>query len=237
MRPVGIAAIAALALGAVALAGVGRPDPAQGQQPQPALAGITVNGMGAVTTRPNRAELSFGVVSQATTARAAVATNAAEMRRVIDALKAAGIDADDIQTQQVSLFPRNSEEGETIVGYTAQNTVSARVEDLGRTGVVIDAAVAAGANSVSGPTLSRSDSTELYRTALRAALADARAKAQTLAAASGLPLGSVRNVVESGSSPGPLPIAQEDAARTAAPPIEPGTQRLEATVTVTFALG
>lgn len=233
MKILRIAALAALVLVAAALAGAGRPEPAQGQAAQQTDKVITVNGSGAVATVPDRAELNFGVVSQASTARAALSANATAARRVVDALRAAGVAAADLQTQQIALSPRYNEQGNDIVGYTAHTSVSARIRDLARAGAVIDAAVNAGANTVDGPSLTRSDQTELYRTALRNAVADARAKAQALAAAGNVTLGSVVSVVEAGAAPMPV---DERMAAADAPPIEPGTQRIEAMVTVTFAI-
>jgi uncharacterized protein len=194
--------------------------------------GITVQGTASVTSVPDRAELSFGVESQGKTARAALAANAAEMRRVIAALNAAG--ATNVRTQHVSLSPRYDERNQAQ-GFTATNSVSATLKEIGRAGAVIDAAVAAGANQVYGPSLSRGDQTSLYRQALRAAVDDARAKAQTLAAASGLSLGRVTAIVEGGGGPQPLPFAAADKAMVESTPIEPGTQDVTATVTVTFA--
>jgi uncharacterized protein YggE len=233
MKIVRIAALAALVLVAAALAGAGRPEPAQGQAEQQTDDVITVNGSGAVATVPDRAELLFGVVSQAATARAALSANTTAGRRVVDALRGAGIAAADLQTQQIALSPRYNERGNDIVGYTAHTSVSAGLRDLDRAGVVIDAAVTAGANTVDGPSLTRSDQTELYRTALRNAVADARAKAQALAAAGSVRLGDVVSIIEAGSAP--VPVA-ERAAAADAPQIEPGTQRIEAMVTVTFAI-
>ena len=238
MKPARSAALAGLGLLVVALGGVVRPHAAHGLEPAQTELERTllVNGTGAVTTVPDRAEVSFGVISEGVTARAALSANSAEMRRVIEALKGAGVDERDIQTQQVSLSPRYSGNGERVVGYTAQNTVAARLRDLDRAGAVIDAAVSAGANQVFGPSLIRSDRTEIYRNALRAAVADARAKAQALAAASGVALGRVVNVVESGAAPPPMPVAEGATRQDAPAPIEPGTQTLEANVTVTFAI-
>jgi uncharacterized protein YggE len=196
--------------------------------------GITVQGTAAVPAVPDRAELSFGVESQAATARAALSANAAEMRRVLAALKAAG--ATGLKTQSVSLSPRLGEQGE-VQGYAAHNSVSATIQQLGRAGAVIDAAVEAGANQVYGPTLSRADEDELYRQALKAAVANARASAQALAEAANLSLGRVTAIAESGVGPQPLAQAVMDKAVTLeSTPIEPGTQRVAATVSVTFSV-
>jgi uncharacterized protein YggE len=206
---------------------------AQVVQPQ-ATRGITVSGSGRVSVVPNRADLSFGVTTQAKTASIAMRDNATAMTKVINALKAAGVDPADIQTQFVSLMPRTNENGDLIVGYTATNSVGVTVRNLAAVGTVIDAAVAAGANTVSGPDLTRSDANALYRAALRGAIADARTKAQLIASASGVRLGRVVSVVEGSTSP--LPVDAKTATAPATTPIEPGTQYVTASVTVTFAV-
>ena len=104
---------------------------------------------------------------------------------------------------------------------------------LGDAGDVVDAAVGAGANQVSGPDLLVSDQDAAYRAALKAAVADARSKAEALAGAAGSTLGKITAIVEGGGAM-PLPAT---GARDVAVPIEPGTQEIQASVSVTFALG
>jgi uncharacterized protein len=195
--------------------------------------GITVQGTASVTSTPDRAELSFGVESQAQTAKAALAANAAEMRRVLAALRAAG--ATDLKTQYVSLSPRLGDQN-TVQAYVATNSVSAIVKQLARAGAVIDAAVEAGANQVYGPTLSRGDQSDLYRQALKAAVANARESAQALAEAANVSLGRVTAVVEGGGAPQPMPLAAAKAEDAVSTPIEGGSQHVSATVTVTFSV-
>src|SRR3954447_17319294 len=158
---------------------------------------IVVSGEGSVTSVPDRAQVSFGVSTVAKTASAALRGNAAEMTKVIAAVKGQGIAAPDIKTEVVSLSPRYSQNGDEIVGYEATNSVLATIRNLDKAGAVIDAAVEAGANQVNGPNLTRGDQTSLYKAALRAAIANARAKAQTIAKASGLHLRRITAVVES----------------------------------------
>jgi uncharacterized protein YggE len=196
---------------------------------------IVVTGQGSVSTVPDRAQVSFGVSTDAKTASAALRANAAEMTKVIAAVKGEGVAAADIKTDLVSLSPRYSQSGDAVVGYTATNSVSATIRNLARIGGTIDAAVDAGANQVSGPNLSRGDMTALYRAALRAAIANAKGKAQTIAAASGLHLRRITDVSEASSAPVPQPLTKAGA--DAATPVEPGTQLVEAAVTVTFAVG
>ena len=193
----------------------------------------TVLGAGSANVTPDRASFAFGTVSQAQTANAALAASSQAVARVIAALKRAGVAQADIQTSDVSLSPRMNDNGNDIVGYTASNTVTATIRKLGDAGDVVDAAVGAGANQVSGPNLLASDQDAAYRSALKAAVAQARTKAETLASASSSTLGKITAIVEGGGGAVPLPLGAKDSAV----PIEPGTQEIEATVTVTFAIG
>jgi uncharacterized protein YggE len=232
MKPIVIitALVSVAALGAAALVGSAHGSSA-------ALdGGITVTGLGSVEALPDRAQLSFDVQAAGTTAVQALDRAAAESRSVNDALRAAGIARADLQTAQISLQPRRSEQG-VVTGFDAATTLTARIKDLGRVGRVIDAAVRAGASGVYGPSLSKADTDALYAAALKAAVANARAKAQTIASATGVPLGRVTNVVEGGGAQ-PVPFAAVDAAvKQTDVPLEPGTQEIQAGVTVTFAAG
>src|SRR5688500_6333429 len=130
---------AALLLVAAALAGVGHPQPAQGQQGEDPARSITASGLGTVTTVPDRAHFSFGVQAQSRTASQALAAADTQLRRVVAALREAGVAHADIQTDQISLSPQTSEDGGAIVGYIAVTSVSVRVRSLDRAGPVVDA--------------------------------------------------------------------------------------------------
>jgi uncharacterized protein len=231
LAKIALAALAGAVL--VAFVAVGRPDAARSAPDGDRT--ISVSGTGAVTVVPDRAHFSFGVETRGRTAAEALATNGTAMRKVIATLKAAGIANKDLQTQQVSLTPNYSDDGETVIGYSASNSVSATVRKLAQAGALIDKAVAAGANQVSGPSLDRSDRDQLYRKALEAAIADARAKAETIAGAAGLTLGRATQVQETSAAP-PVYMAEAKAVAADEPtPIEAGTQDVQANVTVTFA--
>ena len=231
MKIASIAALAALLATAVALAGVGRPTAAHGAASGGART-ITVTGSGTARGVPDTAVFSFGVETHGATARSASAANAEAMRRVIAALVAAGVQRTDLQTQDVSVYPRRDD---TSSGFIASGSVSATIRDIAHAGKAVDAAVAAGGNQVSGPQLERSDRSGLYRQALRSAFADAKAKAQALAEEAGASLGQVQRIHEDSSTSEPVyPMAMRAEAST---PVEPGTQEVQAAVTVTFALG
>ena len=223
--------LAGLLLVASAIAGVAQPRFGHSATTTPARTTITVTGNGSVTTVPDRATFGFTIETRAKTATAALAQNSDDATAVIAALKAAGVTAANIQTSQVSLMPQSSQDGTTIVGYVASNSVTARTA-LERAGKVVDAAVGAGANGVSGPSLDVSDQDTLYRDALHKAVDDAKLKAQSLADAAGISLGAVQSIAEGGSA-SPLPIAEKLSAAGA--PIEAGTQEIQASATVTYA--
>jgi len=229
-----LALLAAGGLAIVAFAGVFQPSGAHSAPGDTSTGGITVLGTGSVNVTPDRASFAFGTVNQAATANGALTASSQSIARVIAAIKKAGVAQADIQTSDVSLSPRMNDNGNEIVGYTASNTVTATIRKLGDAGDVVDAAVGAGSNQVYGPNLLASDQDAAYRNALKAAVADARAKAETLAAAANSTLGKITAIVEGGGAM-PMPVAV--GAKDSSVPIEPGTQKIEATVSVTFALG
>ena len=236
MKLVQIGVVAALLAAAVAVVAVVRPSPARGSATQ-VTDGITVDGTGTARAVPDQATFSFGVHSEGATAKAALAANSSEMAQVIAALKRAGIAERDLQTQNVSVMPRQNDTGQ-VNGFTADNSVQALVRKMADAGAVVDAAVGAGANNTSGPSFDQSARDAVYRSALRAALADARLKAEALAAEAHASVGHVTRIVE-GSASQPVPMyaqAMRDSA-TAKTPVEAGTQEVQATVTVTFAIG
>ena len=200
--------------------------------------GITVVGSGSARAVPDVAEWSFGVQTSGDTAAAALAANSAAMDGVVAALRDSGIADEDLRTEQVSVYPRMSDDGRAVVGYDASNSVSATIRDLDRAGATVDAAVSAGANQVYGPTLTLSDSKAQYRAAVEAAFADARARAEAIAEQAGVSLGAPVAIVEGGGG-GVVPeydrlaAAEAGAADVA---VQPGTQEVGATLTVTFAV-
>jgi len=218
---------------AAAIAGIAQPQ--LGRSATPSVTRITVTGNGTVNATPDRASFDFGVTTQASTAKEALSKNAEQARAIVDALKKAGVAASDIQTTEVSLWPQTSNDGNQIVGYQASNSVSVTAP-LGQSGDLVDAAVSAGANNVSGPNLDTSDKSSLYDDALKQALADAKGKAEAIATASGLTIAGVEKVTE-GRQATPLPYLQATKAAAAEVTIEPGTQQIQASVTVTYSAG
>lgn len=228
-------------LGAAALAS---PAAAQQSTINQTIAGtrLDVNATGEVTRVPDVAIISAGVVSRSTTATGALQDTANRMSRVLAALKRAGIEDRDIQTSNVSLNPEYryvENQPPQLVGYTASNTVTVRFRDVRNSGKIVDALVAQGSNQVNGPTLSVDKPESALDEARNKAIAIGRARAELYARSLGLRVVRVVSVNESGGSypvPPPMPMyARADMAQ-AKTSIEPGEQKLQVNLAMTFEL-
>ena len=204
---------------------------------------LDVSAQGRVTRVPDVATIRAGVVAQAPTAAAALADRSTRMARVIAALKRAGVDARDIATATVGLSPQYQyTEGQPprITGYQATNTVSVRFRDIARSGAILDALVAAGANQIDGPDLSLDKPDAALDEARRAAVASARARAELYANAAGLRVRRILSMTETGIDAGtprpPVYYARATAAADPATQIAPGEKDLSVTVQVRFLL-
>jgi len=197
---------------------------------------ITVNGVGIITSVPDQAQFSFGVSVTGQTANAALSANARRMNALIAAIRKKGISDRDIQTAEISLSPNTNNNGTKILDFTASNSVTVMTKAIAKAGVIVDAAVAAGANTISGPTLTPSDQLSLERRALGAAIGDARSRALAIAAAARVKLGEVLTVTEVSSSPITFSPAPKASAAASSTPVEAGTVQTEEDVTVTFSI-
>jgi uncharacterized protein YggE len=196
---------------------------------------ITVSGTGIITTVPNQASFAFGVATTGRTAQQALSANATRMTAVINALRKTGLTPAELQTAQISLSPNTNQNGTVILNFSASNSVTATTNAIAAAGLIVDAAVGAGATLVSGPNLTESDQLLLTRRALAAAIANAHARAATIASAAGVRLGAVQSVTEVSSSIPPL-VPGVEARASAATPVEAGTVQTEEDVTITYAI-
>jgi uncharacterized protein YggE len=227
--------VSGVLLVAAAIAGVAQPRLGRSATPAPGTV-ITVIGNGTVDATPDQASFDFGVTTNAATAAQALSRNASQARAIIDALKKAGVASADIQTTQVSLWPQTTSDGSRVTGYQASNSVQVKAA-IGKSGALVDAAVGAGANNVDGPNLDTADKSSLYNQALKQALDEARGKAQAIAAAAGLTLGSIAKVQEGANTATPMPLFAAAKEASGGVPIEAGTQQIQASVTVTYRTG
>ncbi len=237
------AVIAALMLGAAAI------PAAAGAQQSPtitqAVAGtrLDISATGEVTRVPDVAIITTGVVTRSSSAGGAIQQAAARMARVRAALKAAGVEDRDIQTSNLSLNPEyryDNNQPPKLTGYSASNQLTVRFRDIERSGKIIDALVAEGANQINGPTLTIDKPEAALDEARARAVATARARADLYARSLGLRVLRVVAVSESGGSypvPPPMPMMMEARAQGASSKIDPGEQKLQITLAVTYELG
>ncbi|PBC03664.1 SIMPL domain-containing protein [Mesorhizobium sp. WSM3860] len=205
---------------------------------------IVVSGEGEATVAPDMAILTLSVMREAKTARAALDANNDAMAAVIAAMKSAGIADRDLQTAGIQINPRynytnkpdGSQEAE-LVAYQVTNTLSVRVRDVDKTGDILDKAVSLGVNQGGGIAFTNDDPKATITEARKKAVADALAKAKTLAAAAGVNLGKVIEITDQNVPPAPIPLNAKafDAAR-AAVPVQAGENSYTVQVTVTFEL-
>jgi uncharacterized protein YggE len=234
------AAAAALLAGAIIALGAA---PARSAESGAFPRTISVSGEGEISGKPDSARLSAGVVSQAPNAAAALTANSNAMNRVFAALKEIGIPDNKIQTSNFSVQPQyppfrpDAPEQRNIIGYQVSNQVSVIVDDLSKLGGALDALVRSGANQLGGVSFSIANPKPLAERARAAAVADAMAKARTLAAAAGVNLGPLLSLQE-GTAFRPVPMFAEARAALAPtpPPIAIGEQSVTVNVTMTYGI-
>jgi uncharacterized protein YggE len=188
-------------------------------------------GSGDVSMHPDRGTISFSTRGTGATLAAAQDAAGGTMRALIRRLRADGVARSDMRTDGVSggARPRYGD-------FTADQSLTVTVRDLSKTGRLLADGAAAGAQSDYGVDFSIGNQHHAYDEALRAAIADARSKADAAAAAAGLHVSGVVSVDES-QQPfygDQLTFARSDAA-PAAVPIKRGMQQVSAQVTVVFA--
>ena len=190
---------------------------------QAAERAVTVTGEATVSVPPDTAVIRIGVSSLEKTAREAGEANAKQMTAVLAAIKASGIAERDIQTSRLSLQPQYdpNKGGTRLTGFQANNQVTIRIRDIDSLPAVLDRAIAAGANEMSGIEFVVSEQSKLLDQARDEAIADARRKAELYAKAAGAKLGQVISISEEGTAPQPRAM---QAVRAGAVPIAPGEQ-------------
>lgn len=201
---------------------------------------ISVTGSGKVTVVPDMATVRLGVSVTRPTAKAARKVAAEAMTKVVAAIRKLGVEERDIATSLISLSPvyDYQRSTSTIRGYQLQNTVTVTVRNLDTLGDVLDDGITSGATTVDGISFDVADRAAAEAGARQAAVKDAKAKADTLAAGLSVHIVGVASISETVTTPpwygreAALGVAG-DAAST---PVLPGTTDVEISVAVSFLL-
>ncbi|MFA4893624.1 SIMPL domain-containing protein [Brevundimonas sp.] len=171
---------------------------------------LNLSAYGEVKTAPDMATVSFGVVTEATTAAEAMRLNATRMNEVMAALRRAGIAERDVQTSGLNLsaqYDYVQNEPPRLRGYQANNRVTVIINDLDAVGTTADAVVAAGVNQIDGISFGLKDPTSAENRARQIAVRNLQAKAALYAQALGVNLGGIRSLSEGGGyAPQPQPV-------------------------------
>jgi uncharacterized protein YggE len=204
---------------------------------------ITANGSGQVFLTPDIAYISVGVRSVSKAAAETVASNNEAADKLVQALRASGIDAKDIRTSNFSIYTQQqyNAQGQPSgeITYVVENSLYVTVRDLDAIGDILDDAVQAGANSIYGIQFDVANKEQQLGAARKAAVDNARPVAEELAEAAGVTLGEVQAVTtSSGGYPGPI-YGMGGGARevvAASVPVQTGELTFTVDVTMVFAI-
>ncbi len=206
---------------------------------------ISTSATGEMKVNPDRAQVSVSVQTENADVKVAQGENARVMDQVNQALIAAGIPKDDLKTTGYYIYPVYDDSqgifGQKVKYYRVTNTLQITLKDVGRTGEVIDIAVANGANQVDSIVFLLSEEKEqsIRAEVLTKAVNRARSDADAVAAAMGLTITGVKEVSVGSSYPPVLYDNSRTAGaaemKAAVPtPIEPGQLTVTAQVSVIY---
>jgi len=207
---------------------------------QPPVRTLNVNGSAKVQLSPDIAYISIGVHTENENANKAMNSNNTQATKVIEAIKALGVDPKDIQTTNFSIYPSQQygPSGEMLgLKYVVDNTVYVTLRDISKIGDLLGAATDAGANTISGISFDVADKSAALSEARKNAVDDARKTAEELALAAGVTLGPIQSINYSNYMPTPVYMDAKggNTAMAAAPvPIQTGTLTITADVNIVF---
>lgn len=193
---------------------------------------ITVTTTRSVDLAPDHAVLYLGVTTRDADAARAGEQHARISQSVRAALGALGFGPESLPTIGYTVRPEYDRDRNRPIGYSAQSRIQVRVHEFTRVGRVIDAALGAGANVISGLSFESTRSDRARLDALARAVAAAREEAEAIARAAGGRLGALLEANTEGV--GFARAGREVMMRAAAEvetPITPGTLEITATVT------
>jgi hypothetical protein len=207
---------------------------------------ISVEAEGKVMAQPDIALLQFGVqTDRQKTAQAVMEILAKRMTAILDAVKATGVEAKDINTQSLWLNPAyDYKDGQRVdQGFEGGQNLSVKVRDLKKIGDVLNAAVSKGANQAGSVSFTMDDPEVLRKQAREMAITKAQEKAKVLAAQLGRSLGKLQGFNEGSVG---YPVNYDRAEKTLmvnsvgagapAPVVPTGDQEVSVTVTLTYEL-
>lgn len=205
---------------------------------------VVVTASGTTTVAPDQARLSLAVVTTEKDLSRAQSENNRTTQKVMDAVRALGIDNSNIQTSGFNIYPQydyNTKSSGILIGYQVRNEITVVIKDISKVGLILDAAVQAGANNVNHVSFEKANLDAAENEALLKAIARGREKAQVIAAAAQMSLGGLVSITEGWNAsiyPNVANIAMDSIKDMGAGqvPINPGELRVTASVTMVYEL-
>ncbi len=200
--------VAVIALAGVALAVYAYSNYQMARSMYPMPMNISVNGEGEVSAIPDVGQFSFSVTADGTEAAVAQEASAAKINVIMAYLKEQGVEEKDIKTENYSMYPKYRYESvgcmggwcpgsnEVADGFEVSQTVAVKVRDTAKAGAFIAGVGDKGATNISGLTFTVDDETKLKTEARTKAIADAKTKAEQIAADLGVEIVRVTSFYE-----------------------------------------
>lgn len=209
------------------------------------FARLTVHDEATVEIPPDQLRMRLAVLTSNADSDLAMEENNRQMNALIQTLLNLGLDVEDYRTGQFQTRPEWSRPPRpapanwqrSIVGYTVSNELLIRTEQVDLAGRLLAAAQHAGANQIGGLTFALAEPADHREEVIALATRRALLKAQTLAAAAGVKLGSIQSLtLDQAAGPGPMPRMEMMSVKAAsdAVPVNAGNVEVRAGVTVVF---
>lgn len=206
---------------------------------------LYVYGNGEIKVTPDMAKIMLSVLTEESSAKEAAEKNAVIVEELLKRLEKIGVPRENIQTTSYNIYPiyyYPKEGTPTITGYRVINSLEVKIieKDASKLGLnagkIVDEAVAAGVNQVTGITFTVTDETykSLKSAALKLAVEDAASKAKLISETLGVKIVGVQSVNEGSYSP--TPVYVKEAPTSSGTTIIPGQVTIQYTVQVTYVI-
>lgn len=160
---------------------------------------VTFTGQGKVLASPDVAVINLSIVTESASSKNAQDLNTTKSNAVVSFLKDQGVADKDIKTTSYNIYPQYrypQYEQPQISGYQVNQTIEAKIRDLGAVSKTIDGVVGAGANQVNSLNFTIENPEALQAQAREIAIKKAKEKASVLRGQIGINLGRIINFSE-----------------------------------------
>lgn len=202
---------------------------------------IIVEATGYEQAKPDIAIINLAVQNEGSSAQSALADNNETMNKVLQHLKEDGVDPRDLLTSDLSIYQidRDDKSKKPVeMRYRVSNGLTVRVRDIKKAGKIFDEAMKLGVNSVNGISFANADTKPYLANARKKAVSEAIEKAETLADAANVKLGSIVTISEENATNMMMPRLMSAAAPAAqmGSNFASGELDYKVNVTITFAI-